>query len=76
MAGQILLTALCAYYIATPQKDPGLWSLDFYKAGISATEAAQSALAQNQKEEASIHLLDAQRNLEMTLEARRQIQKR
>ena len=42
---QLALTIACAWWVSVPQPDIGLWSLDFYKAGIRATDGAESAIA-------------------------------
>ncbi len=37
---QVSLMALSTWFVSQPQRDIGLWSLDFYKAGIRNTEGA------------------------------------
>ncbi|MEO6742168.1 MAG: hypothetical protein ABIP20_18135, partial [Chthoniobacteraceae bacterium] len=78
VALQSALTLACAWFASVPQADIGLWSLDFYKAGIRATEGAESALAHakrasDAKDErqsalliaaSNAYLANAQRNLE------------
>ncbi len=75
---QTALTLGCAWFVSVPQADIGLWSLDFYKAGIRATDGADSALAHakhasDAKDErqsalliaaSNAYLANAQRNLE------------
>lgn len=43
---QLALTAVCAGFVSRPQTEISLWSLDFYKAGIRATEGATEAMEQ------------------------------
>ncbi len=65
MAGlQFTLTAGSTWFVSNPQKDIGLWSLDFYKAGIRATEGRIEALAQNKPKLATAYLAHARRSLE------------
>jgi tetratricopeptide (TPR) repeat protein len=64
VALQFALTAVCAWFVSQPQRDIGLWSLDFYKAGIRATEGRTEALAQNEAKLAAAYLGSARRNLE------------
>ena len=78
VALQGALTLGCAWFVSVPQADIGLWSLDFYKAGIRATDGAESALAHakpasDAKDErqsalliaaSNAYLANAQRNLE------------
>ena len=61
---QLLLTAASAWFVSVPQRDIGLWSLDFYKAGIRATEGRTEAPAQNDPQLAAAYLASARRNLE------------
>ena len=46
LALQLALTAASAWFVSQPQPDIGLWSLDFYKAGIRNTEGATEAMEQ------------------------------
>ena len=78
VALQVSLMAVCAWFVSQPQGDIGLWSLDFYKAGIRATDGAEAAIGaakaagkENHEDEAArllaarnAHLASAQRNLE------------
>jgi tetratricopeptide (TPR) repeat protein len=75
---QLALTIACAWWVSVPQADIGLWSLDFYKAGIRATDGAESAIAhakhasdaKDDRQSARLvaastaYLANAQRNLE------------
>ena len=61
---QFALTAESAWFVSEPQRDIGLWSLDFYKAGIRATEGRTEAVVQNDQKLAAAYLASAQRNLE------------
>jgi Tfp pilus assembly protein PilF len=63
-AVQVPLTLVCAAFASMPQRDIGLWSLDFYKAGIRSTEGRTEALAQNDPKLAAEYLANARRNLE------------
>lgn len=63
-----LYVALCggaAWFVSIPRHDIGLWSLDFYKAGIRATTAAQLEQERGNFAEASGALDRAQHNLEI-----------
>ena len=64
VALQISLVAVCAWFVAQPQRDIGLWSLDFYKAGIRATEGRTESAAQNDPKLVATYLASARRNLE------------
>jgi tetratricopeptide (TPR) repeat protein len=64
VALQVVLTAACAWFVSQPQPDIGLWSLDFYKAGIRATDGRNEAIAQDDPKLAAAHLASARRNLE------------
>ncbi len=78
LLAQTALTIACAWFVSVPQADIGLWSLDFYKAGIRATDGAESALAHAKHARdahddgqaarldaaANAYLANAQRNLE------------
>jgi tetratricopeptide (TPR) repeat protein len=44
VALQFALTAGAAWFVAQSQRDIGLWSLDFYKAGIRNTDGATDAM--------------------------------
>ena len=61
---QLLLTAASAWFVSQPQTDIGLWSLDFYKAGIRATEGRNETAAQHDPALAAAYLAAARRNLE------------
>ena len=61
---QSALTLGCAWFASAPQPEIGLWSLDFYKAGIRATERRTEAVAQNDPKLAAAYLANARRNLE------------
>ncbi len=75
---QLFLTLASVWWVSVPQPDIGLWSLDFYKAGIRATDGAESAIAhakhaREAKDDlksarlvaaANAYLASAQRNLE------------
>ena len=60
---QCALLAGSVWFVTRPQMDIGLWSLDFYKAGIRATDGAEAA-ARNDPALAAAHLAHARRNLE------------
>ena len=64
VALQLALTLGCTWFVSQPQPDIGLWSLDFYKAGIRATEGRTEALVQNDPKLAAAYLASARRNLE------------
>ena len=75
LIAQLLLTLACAWFVSVPQADIGLWSLDFYKAGIRATDGADAAMAHakhagDEQQSARLlaasraYLASAQRNLE------------
>lgn len=64
VALQSTLTLASAWFVSRPQEDIGLWSLDFYKAGIRATEGRTDAAAQNEPRLAAAYLARARRNLE------------
>ena len=78
VALQVSLMAVCAWFVSQPQRDIGLWSLDFYKAGIRATDGAEAAIGaakaagkENHEDEAArllaarnAYLASALRNLE------------
>src|SRR5205823_2761087 len=38
-AGYFALSAAAAFFVSWPQRDPGLWSLDYYNTGIKETDA-------------------------------------
>lgn len=62
-----IYVALCAgagWFVSIPRHEIGLWSLDYYKAGIRATTAAQIEQAHGHFPEAAGALDRAQRNLE------------
>ena len=61
---QAALTVGSAWFVSVPQADIGLWSLDFYKAGIRATEGRTEAAAQTEPRLAAAYLANARRNLE------------
>ena len=44
VALQFSLVAVCTWFVSQPQRDIGLWSLDFYKAGIRNTDGATEAM--------------------------------
>lgn len=60
----IALSAGATWFVSIPRQDTGLWSLDFYKAGIRATTAAQLEQARGNFPGAVAPLDRAQRNLE------------
>ncbi len=64
VTAQLSLLAASAWFVSRPQEDIGLWSLDFYKAGIRATDGSTEALARNEPAEAAAHLAHARRSLE------------
>ena len=53
------------WFVTKPQMDTGLWSLDFYKAGIRALDGAQAARAKDKTPLTNAHLANAQQNLEI-----------
>lgn len=57
-------TAAAVAFVAQPQRDASLWSLDFYNTGIKALEAANFERGQNNFEEAEKDTDRAQKNLE------------
>src|SRR2546423_169917 len=61
---QLALLAGATWFVSRPQRDIGLWSLDFYKAGIRATDGNAEASARNEPELAAVYLASARRNLE------------
>jgi len=61
---QLALTVGCTLFVAMPQSDIGLWSLDFYKAGIRATDGGTDALKQGDARLATAYFTSARRNLE------------
>jgi len=63
-ATYIALCAGAAWFVSIPQPDIGLWSLDFYKAGIRATAASQLETLRQNPDGARAALDRAQRNLE------------
>ena len=65
VALQFSLTLACAWFASRPQEDIGLWSLDFYKAGIRATEGRTEAAAQNDPKLAAAYLAHSRHNLEI-----------
>ena len=62
----VMLTG-SVWFVTRPQLDTGLWSLDFYKAGIRATDGAQAARARGKGPLADAYLANAQRNLETAI---------
>jgi len=64
IAVQVALTLGCTWFASRPQPDIGLWSLDFYKAGIRATEGRTEPAAQKDPKLAAAYLANARRNLE------------
>ena len=61
---QCALLAGSVWFVTRPQEDIGLWSLDFYKAGIRATDGHAEAAAKNKPALAAAYLAQARRNLE------------
>ncbi len=61
---QCTLLAGSVWFVTRPQEDIGLWSLDFYKAGIRATDGSTEATARNEPALAAACLAHARRNLE------------
>ncbi len=61
---QLLLTALSTWFVSRPQTSISLWSLDFYKAGIRATDGRNEAIANGDPRLAAAYLASARRNLE------------
>jgi tetratricopeptide (TPR) repeat protein len=59
-----VLCGAAAWFVSIPRKDIGMWSLDHYKAGIRATEAAQIEQRAMRFTSAEDALDRAQRNLE------------
>lgn len=60
--------ALCggaAWFVSIPRTDIGLWSLDYYKAGIRATTASEFELKRGNPEGSREAIDRAQRNLEI-----------
>lgn len=60
--------ALCigsAWFVSIPRTDIGLWSLDYYKAGIRATTAAELELKRGNPDRAHEADSRAQKNLEI-----------
>jgi len=58
-AGTYLLLALgTASFVSTPRTDPGLWSLDFYNAGIRSLASGDLDLAQRNLETAYAYVPD------------------
>ena len=51
-------------FVTRPQEDIGLWSLDFYKAGIRATDGSTEAAARNESALAAASLAHARHSLE------------
>ena len=58
------LLAGSVWFVTRPQEDTGLWSLDFYKAGIRATDGSTEASAKKDPVLAAAHLAQARLNLE------------
>ncbi len=65
VALQSMLTLFSAWFVTRPQQDTGLWSLDFYKAGIRATETRGEEAVQKDARLAAAYLARARRNLEI-----------
>jgi len=63
-AAYILLCAGAAWFVSIPRADIGLWSLDYYKAGIRATTAGQIELGEHRTDAARGAFDRAQGNLE------------
>jgi tetratricopeptide (TPR) repeat protein len=61
----LLLCAVAAWFVSIPQPDIGLWSLDFYKAGIRANSASDLELRRQNPAGAREAIDRAQRNLEI-----------
>ena len=58
-AGAYVAVAIgAAWFVSIPRTDPGLWSLDYYKAGITATEAGDLDHAQRSLETAFAYVQD------------------
>ena len=58
------LLAGSVWFVTRAQEDTGLWSLDFYKAGIRATDGSTEASAKKDPALAAAHLAQARLNLE------------
>ncbi len=64
VAVYLVMLAGSVWFVTRPQTDVGLWSLDFYKAGLRATDGAQAARALGKTALADAYLANAHRNLE------------
>jgi tetratricopeptide (TPR) repeat protein len=64
VATYVALCAGAAWFVSIPRADIGLWSLDYYKAGIRATSASELEMLRQNPEGAREAINRAHRNLE------------
>jgi Flp pilus assembly protein TadD len=57
--GYLGLLAAAAWFVSLPQREIGLWSLDFYKAGIRATDLGEYKIAQQNLQVAHAYAPDS-----------------